>query len=216
MKVVLKTGRDARNTMSDAELEKKKKELMESPIFKQAQQAAKDVTERIQKVADTLKPVLDRVAQARHQVSTSIFDQERVFTAIAPRENTQYAILKELRILNQKKPMQKQVTTSEVVITYDTRENILMRIVDGKEYTYHFKNDAKRKKLFDTLRLKKSYLQRKELKVVLGSPTADAVSTMIKTFNDKVALKLKLKIRFIVAKAGSGYRINPSVIIERA
>jgi hypothetical protein len=33
MKVVLKTGRDVRNTRSEAELEKKKKELMESPIL---------------------------------------------------------------------------------------------------------------------------------------------------------------------------------------
>lgn len=209
----MKTGRDVRNNMSKAQLEKKRKELMESPIFKQAQKTLDNLNTHVQK---NVKPILDRMVEAHKQISTPYFGDTSISIPVAPRETTQQEILKELRILNQKKIVQKQVASTEIVISYNSFEGMLTRIIDGKEYVYHFKNDTKRKKLFDTLRLKKTYLQRKELKVVLGSPTADAVSTMIKTFNDKVTLKLKLKIRLIVAKAGSGYRINPSVIIERA
>ncbi|MBP6974565.1 MAG: hypothetical protein KBB54_01330 [Candidatus Pacebacteria bacterium] len=215
MKAILKSGRNSYNAMSEAELEKKRKELMESPIFKQAQQTVRDVTERMQKVTETLKPTLERVAQVREQI---IALQPNLLsdTLVIPTDNINHLILKELRILNAKKPVSKQSVGTEIVISYDMQENTLMRTVDGTEYIYHFKNDAKRKKLFDTLRLKKSYLQRKELKVLLGSPTADAVSTMVKTLNEKVAQKLHLnKLKIIVAKSGSGYRINANVIIQR-
>jgi hypothetical protein len=215
MKAILKSGRNSYNAMSEAELEKKRKELMESPIFKQAQQTVRDVTERMQKVTEMLKPTLERVAQVREQI---IALQPNLLsdTLVIPTDNINHLILKELRILNAKKPVSKQSVGTEIVISYDMQENTLMRTVDGTEYIYHFKNDAKRKKLFDTLRLKKSYLQRKELKVLLGSPTADAVSTMVKTLNEKVAQKLHLnKLKIIVAKSGSGYRINANVIIQR-
>ncbi len=215
MKAILKSGRNSYNAMSEAELEKKKKELMESPIFKQAQQTVRDVTERVQKVADTLKPVFERVSQARQQM---IALQPNLLsdTLVIPTDNTQHLILKELRILNAEKLVTKNHANTEIVISYNTQENSLMRVVDGTEYFYHFKDDAKRKRLFDILLLRKSYIQRKELKVLLGSPTADAISTMVKTLNEKVAQKLHLnKLKIVVAKSGSGYRINPNVIIQR-
>jgi hypothetical protein len=167
------------------------------------------------RIQTVVKPVLDRVAEAHRQMNTPLFDQKYTSLAIAPREDTQYAILKELRILNKKKLLAKQPINNEVVIFYDAQDGTLSRTIDSKEYTYNFKKEAKRKKLFDTLRLKKSFLQLKELKIVLGSPTTDSVSTMIKTLNGKVKLELHLKINIIVSKPGFGYRINPNVIIER-
>lgn len=210
----MKTGRDIRNNMSKEQLEKKRKELTESPIFKQAQKTLDNLNAHIQK---NVKPVLDRMAQAHKQINTPYFGDTPISIPVARRDTTQQEILKELKILNQKKLAQKQPIGSEIVITYDAHEGALTRTIDGKPYSYSFTGNAKRKKLFELFRQKKSYMQLKELKVLLTSPTTDSVSTMIKTLNEKVDQKLHLsKLKIIIAKPGSGYRINPRVIIERA
>ncbi len=209
----MKTGRDVRNNMSKAELEKKKKEVMESPAFKQAQKKLDDLNTHIQK---NVKPVLDRMAQVHKQINTPYFGDTPISIPVARRDTTQQEILRELKILNRKKPAQKQIISNEIVILYDGHEGTLTRTIDGKMYSHSFRGTAKRKKLFDLFREKKSYIQLKELKALLASPTTDSVSTMIKTLNDKVTQKLHLKTKLILAKPGSGYKINPDILIERS
>lgn len=210
----MKTGRDARNNMSKAEFERKKKEVMESPAFKHAQKTLNDFNTHMQK---NVKPVLDRMAQSHKQINTPYFGDTSISIPIARRDTTQQEILRELKILNQKKIAQKQIVSTEIVITYDAHDAVLSRIIDGKTYSLSFRSTTKRKKLFELFRQKKSYTPLKDLKVLLESPTHDSVSGMIKKLNDTVISKLKLKkVKFIVNNPGLGYKINPDILIERA
>lgn len=187
---------------------------MENPVFKQAQKTLDDFNTHMQK---NVKPVFDRIAQARKQVNTPYVSDIPFSIAVAPRDTTQQEILKELKILNRKKPVQKQIASAEIVITYDAHEGILSRVIDGKTYSLSFRGTTKRKKLFELFRQKKSYTPLKDLKVLLASPTHDSVSGMIKKLNDTVISKLRLKkVKFIVNNPGLGYKINPDITIERA
>lgn len=210
----MKTGRDVRNNMSKAELEQKRQELMKNPVFKQAQKTLENFNTHMQK---NVKPVLDRIAQAHKQMHAPYVSDIPFSIPVVRRDTTQQEILKELKILNRKKPAQKQIVRAEIVITYDAHDGILSRVIDGKTYSLNFRGTSKRKKLFEFFRQKKSYTPLKDLKVLLASPTHDSVSGMIKKLNDTVISELRLKkVKFIVNNPGLGYKINPDILIERS
>lgn len=184
----MKTGRDVRNSRTKAELKKAEEELRESPSFKRA--------------LDTLKQT--------HAIVKNIAQRETT-------DNSWIVAPHALSPVISKNPEQHhRASSTEIVISYESSESQLTRMVDGKAYKYELVESAKRKKLFDIMRMSSGFIKRDKLRQLLDCPTNDAVYSMIKTFNQhaQTALRLK-KIRIIEGKIGSGYRINPDVKIER-
>lgn len=183
----MQTGLDKRNNRSKAELKKLEKDYKESPQFKQVQKMLKNVS-------DTAKPLLDQIKASEKQDYSWI---GVVSGAIHSATN-------------------KRFIATEIALTYDPADAALTRIIDARLYTCNLTKNSKREKLLRVLNTRKTFIQRTELQDLLDCPSADAISTMVKSFNIHTTNKLSLKkLKLIEGKRGSGYRINPNIRIER-
>jgi len=187
-------------------------DLIGKEHFDQLQSVAKKFSEQQKAVIDAIRPTLERMTEF-----TRIRIPEANNYIMANYVPTDVQILRELRQLNvnAKKEKVSQVQSSDVVIMYDTNDISLNRIIDGKVYSYDISENGKRKKLLDLLLNKKSYVQTEDLRSFLGCPTNPAVAKIVQTFNDYATNTLRLKkIKMIQGKKGSGYRINPKIVLE--
>lgn len=187
-------------------------ELVSSTYFSDAQETFKKFSEQREKALETLKPTMERMAE----ISRSFILPRTDHYVLKNYQPTDVLILRELRELNKKQTLNKDVSGTDIVITYDTMDNSLNRIVGGKTFSYDLSEDGKRKKLLDILSTKKGYTKTDELRDLLKCPTNQAVSKIVQTFNDYATNALRLKkIKMIQGKKGSGYRINLKIFLER-
>lgn len=197
-------------------VEEIKKELLESPIFKQMQIAVKQHNTQVELIQKQLAPTLEQITKIQKQFEslperTSLFSEHNI---IAYQRPVEYLILDQLKELNKKKSSQ-SVEQSDFVINYDSQNGLLSRNIDGKVFPYNINNLGKRKKLFDLLLRRNSYIKTEELRDKLGSPTIEAVYKLIEAIKRNTATKLKIsKIPLIENREGLGYRLNPKITIE--
>lgn len=187
-------------------------ELISSTYFDNAQETMKKFSEQREKILDTLRPTVERIAEMKNAFTLPEINHHVLINY----QPTDVLILKELRQLNAKKEKTPQVQGGDFVVVYDTNDVSLNRVIDGKVYSYDLSENGKRKRMLDLLLDKKGYVQTEELKNLLECPTTQAVAKIKQTFNDYASNTLKLnKIEIINSKKGSGYRINPKIHIEK-
>jgi hypothetical protein len=187
-------------------------ELVNSTYFSDAQETFKKFSEQREKVLETLKPTMERMAEISHSFILPRTDHY----VLKNYQPTDVLILRELRELNKKQTPNKDVVETDIIVTYDTTDSSLNRIVGSKTFSYDLSEDGKRKKLLDILSTKKGYTKTDELRDLLKCPTNQAVSKIVQTFNDYATNALRLKkIKMIQGKKGSGYRINLKIFLER-
>lgn len=199
-------------------LEEVKKSLTESPLFKSLQEMSKEYYSNLERIQKDFKPVLDQMnnikeEQAkRSEMFKSMFSAPKSLTYYRPVE---YRILDELKELNKKKDTPvKKTNQNELVITYNTQDGSLDRIFGGKIFSYDLTEDGKRKRLIDLLVRDPSFVKTEKLKTYLNCPTTQAVAKIVQTLNDYAINTLRLKnTKLIQGKKGSGYRINPKIIV---
>jgi hypothetical protein len=187
-------------------------ELISNTYFSDAQETIKKFSEQREKVLETLRPTMERIAEMSHAFTLPKTNHY----ILKNYQSTDVLILKELRELNKKQTLNKVLTEIDIVIIYDTNDNSLNRVVGGKTFSYDLSEDGKRKKLLDILSTKKCYIKTDELRSLLKCPTNQAVAKIVQTFNDYATNALRLKkIKMIQGKKGSGYRIDPKIFLER-
>jgi hypothetical protein len=186
-------------------------DLVNSTYFGEVQETIKKFSEQREKALDAIRPTVERIAEMKRAFILPEVNRH-VFVNYQP---TDVLILRELRELNKKQTPSKVLSETDVVITYDTIDNSLNRNTGGKTFSYDLSEDGKRKKLLDILSTKKGYVQTDELRDSLKCPTNQAVAKIAQTFNDYATNALRLKkIKMIQGKKGSGYRINPKIVLE--
>jgi len=187
------------------------RELIESSYPKMAQETIKNFTEQREKILNIIKPTLERMETIRQ----SFIVPEGNEFILKNYRSTESLILDELRELNKKQSSLKTISDSDILIIYDTSDSSLNRNINGKYFSYDLSEDGKRKKLLDILNDKKKYVKTDELRNLLDCPTNQAVAKIVQTFNDYATNALRLKnIKMIQGKKGSGYRINPKIVLE--
>ncbi len=197
-------------------VEEIKKELLESPIFKQMQIAVKQHNAQVELIQKQLAPTLEQITKIQKQFEslperTSLFSEHNTIVYQRPVE---YLILDQLKELNKKNASQK-IEQSDFVVTYDSQDGLLSRNVDGTVFPYNLNNSGKRKQLFDLLLRKNGYIKTEALRDKLDCSTNEAVYKIIQAVNRNATIKLKLtKVTLIENRDGLGYRLNPKVIIE--
>lgn len=165
------------------------------------------------KMLDAAKPTFALMEKIDLQPPRSILGGDVFIPYVRP---VQYEILDELRELNQnhRKVVALQNEGVDCLI-YDPPEGCLTRVLGGRNFSYDLTEDGKRKKMFEILYREKGYVKTSELKEVLKCPSTQAVAKIAQTFNSYAQNTLRLKkVKIILGKKGSGYRINPKVMIE--
>jgi hypothetical protein len=186
-------------------------ELIHNTYFERSQETLKRFSEQREKVLDTIRPTIERMAE----ISRSFVLPQVDSYIIEKYEPTDVLILNELRELNRKQT-QNKVSETDILITYDTTDNSLNRTISGKTFSYDLSEDGKRKKLLDILSNQKIYVKTENLVNLLNCPTSQAVAKIVQTFNEQVANGLRIKkTKMIEGKKGSGYRITPKIHIEK-
>lgn len=186
-------------------------ELIHNTYFERSQETLKRFSEQREKVLDTIRPTIERMAE----ISRSFVLPQVDSYIIEKYEPTDVLILNELRELNRKQT-QNKVSETDILITYDTTDNSLNRTISGKTFSYDLSEDGKRKKLLDILSNQKIYVKTENLVNLLNCPTSQAVAKIVQTFNEQVANVLRIKkTKMIEGKKGSGYRITPKIHIEK-
>jgi hypothetical protein len=186
-------------------------ELINSTYFGEVQETVKKFSEQREKILDTIRPTIERMAEMSRAFTLPEANQY-VLTHYQP---TDVLILRELRELNKKQAPTRMLSENDTVVIYDRTDNSLNRTIGGKTFSYDLSEDGKRKKLLDILSIKKGYVKTDELRDSLKCPTNPAVAKIVQTFNDYATNALRLKkIKMIQGKKGSGYRINPKIVLE--
>jgi hypothetical protein len=187
-------------------------ELVSSTYLERSKETLKKFSEQHEKAISTIRPTIERMAE----ISRSFVLPQTDSYIIEKYEPINVQILHEVRELNRKQTQNKILSETDILITYDTTDNSLNRIIGGKMFSYDLSEDGKRKKLLDILSNQKVYVKTENLITLLKCPTSQAVAKIVQTFNEQVANGLRLKkIKMIQGKKGSGYRINPKIHIEK-
>lgn len=181
-----------------------------------------EMRERMQGMVKDLQPAINMALEAhkRYQEFNAPLTRDVVIPYHRPVE---YDILDELRDLNDN---QREIIANQQKILalredgidcllYDAVDGSLSRVLAGKNYSYDMTSDGKRKQLFEILFRARKYVNTKDLKVELKCPTSEAVSKVAQTFNVYADNTLRLNgEKLIQGKRGSGYRLNPKIVIE--
>jgi ribonuclease D len=187
-------------------------DLITNTYFEQSKETLKRFSEQREKVLDTIRPTIERMAE----ISRSFIIPETNNYIMEKYEPTDVLILRELRELNKKQNQSKISSDTDILLTYDTADRSLNRNIGGKIFSYNLSEDGKRRNLLDIVYRKKVYVQTDELRNLLNCPTNQAVAKIVQTFNEKVASSLRVKkTKMIQGKKGSGYRLNPKIVMER-
>lgn len=171
----------------------------------------KSFVEDLRKAKTVALPIIEEMNQIHTENDAVEPTDDGVFIN---HHSVKHDILEELREMN--KNHRRLLTSQEDsnVIIYDTKNGSLNRHLGGKCFSYDLTENGKRKKLLEVLLNRESYVQTKELSLLVPS---SAVAKMVQTFNDYAisALRLDKKTKLIQGKKGSGYRINPKIHIEK-
>jgi ribonuclease D len=187
-------------------------DLITNTYFEQSKETLKRFSEQREKVLDTIRPTIERMAE----ISRSFIIPETNNYIMEKYEPTDVLILRELRELNKKQNQSKISSDTDILLTYDTADRSLNRNIGGKIFSYNLSEDGKRRNLLDIVYRKKVYVQTDELRNLLNCPTNQAVAKIVQTFNEKVVSSLRVKkTKMIQGKKGSGYRLNPKIVMER-
>lgn len=182
-------------------------------ILRSSFQNAHQLQDVAKKMFEAMQPTLAMMKSIDLRLPSRIIDTDMVIPYVRPVE---YDIRDELRELNKNHRKVLALRNDGVdCLVYDPSDGCLTRVLGGRNFSYDLTEDGKRKQMFETLYRAKKYVQTDELKEILKCPTTQAVAKIAQTFNSYAENTLRLKkVRIIQGKKGSGYRINPKLIIE--
>ncbi len=199
--------------------------LAQLPDFSAIQKSLQPVfemRERMQGMVKDLQPAINMALEAHRQYQE--FNTPLTRDVVIPYNRpVEYDILDELRTLNdnQQEIIQNQQKILALredgidCLLYDAVDGSLSRVLAGKNYSYDMTSDGKRKQLFEILFRARKYVKTDELRAELKCPSTQAVSKIAQTFNDYADNTLRLNgEKLIQGKKGSGYRLNPKILIE--